>query len=389
MSIFSQCKESRRFSHLHNSDVVVCVYPGFETYRRNDLFKNSEKIYSFEEIIRSWVKPKRLLLQMPENSINVIMSALNTSKYAEYVEQVNHVHVNVMTQNIELIKPVPEFANLFLLSPYVTQTTAHKKYATQELSNNYHTPVHHLSVFNDKSQYDVVPFENKEDLIVYSPDHHPLKEKIIEKIESSEKYKTQEIRGLTYDKYKKLVGRAKFCLTFGEGFDGYFIESYFSGSIGLSVYNDRFFPEESFKKLPSVSDSYESMLKSLDQTLALLDNPKAYNECVADALEKIDRANNEVDYLKKMERFYKKDYDYLPEPIESAEIISCVVREKREKSELADELQAKIVELSRSLQKERECSQKNKSMLDSILNSRSWRVTVPLRYLNKSTHRQK
>ena len=63
ISIFSLCKESRRYFAIHKSSVIICTYPGGKTYSKNDLFNNDEKIFSFEEVMIKYPSLKRLIIQ--------------------------------------------------------------------------------------------------------------------------------------------------------------------------------------------------------------------------------------------------------------------------------------------------------------------------------------
>jgi len=84
------------------------------------------------------------------------------------------------------------------------------------------------------------------------------------------------IKNLSYKEYKRTIGRAKWAVTFGEGLDGYFVETIFSGGISFAVYNDHFFPDE-FKQLPTVFESYQEMELALPTMLEQLDDEPIYS----------------------------------------------------------------------------------------------------------------
>lgn len=376
MSIFSQCKEARRFQKIHNAETVLCTYPGDETYGKNDLFENSEKIYSFDQIIEKWENPDRLMLHVPETGVRMINESFRNDKYKNYLKDAGDLHINVMNQNIELMREPVEFAELFRLTPKITQTTAHIRYTTQALSNKYQTPVHHLSVFIDPGQYKYMPYKEKENLIIYSPDESPAKNKIIDSINSLEGYETQEIVNIPYEEYKRLAAKAKFCITFGEGFDGYFIESFFSGSIGIAVYNDGFFPDESFLDLPTVFDSYDSMATNMVGIIKSLDNEQGFKALTEEGQKKIGKLYSQTTYLKKMENFYKANYDFVPEPGSASELIEKLVAEQ-------DSLNDRLMEAKKRLGQEQQTTQRLKTDILNLLNSRSWKITKPLRKVKK------
>lgn len=379
MSIFSQCKEARRFYDVHKSETLICTYPGNKSYEKNDLFENDEKVYSFDQIINRFKKPNKIIIHVPETGVRVVNKAFQEKKYSSYLMQIKDVHINVMNQNIALMRNPSEFAELFKITQKVTQTTAHIRYTTQELSNKYQTPVHHLSVFIDPSQYNIVPYEKKKNLIIYSPDENPNKEKVLKIINSMGIFETKEIKGIPYEEYKKLASSAKFAITFREGFDGYFIESFFSGSIGMAVYNDDFFPDKSFLDIPSVFNDYDSMTNKLSETIKRLNEEKTFNDCVSKGKSKIEKIYSHEVYLRKMEAFYKGIYDFLPEQGTAAELIANILSNK---DELIKQQVAARDRLKKQLAEEEQKTKHLKIEFTNLINSRSWKLTKPLRKLN-------
>jgi len=60
-----------------------------------------------------------------------------------------------------------------------------------------------------------------------------------------------------FEEYKKIISRAKFVISLGEGWDGYFLEAYLSNTIGITVRDPVYFPND-FK---NVSTVYSSLLE--------------------------------------------------------------------------------------------------------------------------------
>src|SRR4051812_1293203 len=83
LSIFSQCKESRRFTDIHKSDVVLCTYPGEPSYRQNDLFDNDEVILSFDEVVAQYPSPGSLIVHVPEYAVSEVYSGFG--RYRDYL----------------------------------------------------------------------------------------------------------------------------------------------------------------------------------------------------------------------------------------------------------------------------------------------------------------
>lgn len=371
--------------------MVLSVYPGHATYKKNDLFENDEIVYSFDDIIRNW-NPKKLMLHIPEVGVKFFNEAMQQKKYENYLHDIDDLHINVMSQNVDFIPAVAEFAELFRFTNNITQTTAHHRYTTQELSNKYSTPVHHLSVVLDRSMFESLAYKEKKNLIVYSPDEHPNREKIIEILEGLEGFKTREIRNLSYKEFEKLTSEAKFSLTFGEGFDGYFVRGFFLGSIGLAVYNDRFFPDKSYLELSSVFDSYESLEKNIVSKIKILDDPSTYDKYVASVQDKLSLLYSYERYVEKMKNFYKEKYDIKPQKNSFRNIVLALLEDRDKKvSELTDDVKTKNKELALAEEnitnKQKDIERLNK-YISELLTSTSWKVTKPLRRMSSAIRRR-
>ncbi len=316
MSIFSLCKETRKLSVTHNTDVVLSVYPGLKSYRKNTLFKNSEMIYEFDELLKKYTNLDNIILHMPEGDVGQIEDSLRHTSY----NLPKNIHINILNQNIDYMPTLDIISNLYTIASNVTQTTAHIRYCTQEIADRFGLPTHHFSVSLDKSQYKHTTFEHKENLIVYSPDDNPSKESILHKLRQNLKdYSFFEIKNLTYEEYKAVISRARYAITFGEGFDGYFIESIFSGSIPFSVYNETFFPDTTFKNLPNVVPTYDDLADSIIKKITVLD-AKDYDKLSNSLIDKLTKFYSYDLYVRNIELFYKKQYTY--QPTEKAKITS-------------------------------------------------------------------
>jgi hypothetical protein len=371
MSIFAHARESRKFEHIHDSEVVICTYPGHDTYKRNDNFENDERVYSFDEIATKWRKPTQLSLNIPENAVGLVGRVLYIN-YRDYLQGVKDIHINVMNQNIDLMLDVRDFAELFMITTNVTQTTAHDRYTTQELSDKYQTPVHHLAPFNDKRHYNFLRYRDKQNLIIYSPDEHPAKQRILKKLNALPGYTTREIKDMTHEEFKELAVKAKFSVTFGEGFDGYFIKSFFSGSIGLAVYNDRFFPEKDYAGLSTVFKSYKEMSDRIVEVIESLDNKADFDRYSLNLRNRIGKLYNYHRYQKKLENLYKRRYDYRPKESSARALIGDMLGTHHEA----------IESLKSQLNDAQLRNQALEAELLKLMESRSWKLTEPLRKVN-------
>jgi hypothetical protein len=383
LSIFSISKVSRELKDIHKSDVYIATYPGTKSYQKNDLFKNDEIIYSFDEIMALGV-PDSLLLHVPEYA-SWNMAHLFREKYHDYIASIKHLHVNILNQNILLMQPPIEVAQWFSLTPHVTQTTAHTKYTNQALADSYFLPTHYLSVFIDHRQYNWTPFDKKEDVIAVSPDMHPLREKILHAVQQAfPTYTFITVQDMKYEDYKKLLSRAKFTFSFGEGFDGYYTESFFSGGVTFSVYNEDFFPDKTFGAYENTYSSYEDILKHVIKNMQrLLANPQAYKKLNRKNLDLINSLYGYERYQSNVKHFYQGKYTYVPLPGSGERLIGDVIIKYEQL--MAIKLQElkerdKAIRGQSEMIRDRDASIAIKDQeLQRIHNSRSWKVTKPLR----------
>ena len=114
---------------------------------------------------------------------------------------------------------------------------------------------------------------------------------------------------MTYEDYKETISRAKWALTFGEGLDGYFVETIFSGGIGFSVYNRKFFPED-FVSLRTVYGSYELLIQNIHKDISELDGEKAYVDYQNKQFSLCSKLYDYKNYLKNLEAFYRGKYTF-------------------------------------------------------------------------------
>lgn len=385
MSIFSICKISRQFKKIHNASVLLSTYPGHVSYRKNDLFDNDETVYSFDELVKRGI-PSTLQLHVPEYaSVEVF---LGLKKYSHYLKSVPDLSINIMNQNILLMQKPVEVADWFSLTPYVTQTTAHNKYTTQDFADLYNLPTHHLSVFIDPGQFDYLPYEKKKDMILLSPD---LTEKraLIEK-KLAEKLPTYEIltvKNMRYEDYKAVMCVAKFAMTFGEGFDGYYIEAFLSGGITFAVYNEDFFPNKKFSEFENTYENDSEMLESIVKDIERLDNKTLYERVVRQNFVKITELYDFAAYKNNIKDFYLKRFTYVPSEYSAERLIANIIDNKNSEIAQRDALiykhQTEISTLLQELEKQKSIINKEIKGRDKIIadmsSSVSWKVTKPLR----------
>lgn len=377
MSIFSLCKESRRFHKIHKSEVIICTFPGNPSYKKNDLFDNDEYIFDFEEVTKKYKNTNHLLMHIPENAINQVYGGLK--EYEKYLNSIKKISINIMNQNIRYMPTAGSISKLYTITNIITQTTAHDRYSSQEMCDKFSLPLKHLSVFIDPGNYKRIGHETKSNIIAYSPDLQPEKAAIVNALHSNlPNYEFIEIKNLDYISYRALSSKAKFVITFGEGFDGYLIESVFSGGIPFAVYNEDFFPSPGFKKYPNIYTSYDDMLKNICDDILALDTNTAYTSLNKKLTNKLSEFYNFSNYLNKIEDFYLGQYDFEPSGGSLVKFLSEGIKDidaelneiKKNNLQIMGDLETNNIVLK-------------KEVLD-LKNSRSWKITKPIRYINKA-----
>lgn len=387
MSIFSLAKESRKLFDIHKASVEICVYIGHRSYEKNDLFDNEEHVYSFEEIMLKYPNINNILIHTPEIALDKLYTGL--AAYSEYISRIPVVHINIMNQNIlHMRKSADQIFQLYKYASRITQTTAHERYSTQEFADKFCLSLKHLSVFIDPSQYRRVEYKLKKKLIAYSPDKHILKDDILDKISKSlPGYELIEIKNMPYAEYKSILEKAKFTISFGEGLDGYIIESTFSGGIGIASYNEDFFPSGDFLKNKFIYKGYDEMYDSIVNDILDADKSESFQEINDGMFMQLSEIYSYKQYQDKLRSFYKGHVDYIPQLDNLQAYVHSNVKSilsNYESLTAEHSSQTKTLELT-TQEKERidRINSQLQSKLTSLENSTSWRITKPLRVLKR------
>lgn len=299
-SIFLRTKE---LQHLHKAETVLCTLSGNRLYRFTT-FVSKSRILHFD-LLNRFTCLKNVLIHIPEYYCEELLQQLENNTFKLFLKSKNY-QLNILNQNIDLMPSVEVVMQLKRHFSEVTQTTAHRNYNSNKFLSKYAIPFHFFSARIDISQYTFVPFSKKENLILFSPDDREKNEKLIRLLKpvfSHFQYKV--IENVTYSEYKKMIGKAKYCFTFGEGLDGYFVEPFFSGTISFAVYNDQFFSPE-YSSLKTVMKSEEFLFNEIVSNIRLLESETAYNEVVNNTNALLTKEYNYNDYLKNIKAYYEK-----------------------------------------------------------------------------------
>ncbi len=265
LSINRFVEHSKDLSKEMNFDIILSGLPVGNAAIQHSMFKDSMPMIDFNYIVKN-IHPENLLLNIPEAFLIDFLKQLNP-KQKMWLKSIKGLRINILNQNIELMPAPCIIEKLYEYTPMVSISCAHKKYCTQKFANEYCCPLYLLPPF--LPEFYRTDFAEKENIIVFSPDNDipssssVTKEDIIQKLSDElPEFKLVEVNNLTLEEYKKLISKAKYSITFGEGYDGYFIEPYLSNSLSFAVYNREFFPED-FSKCPNIYESWESLYENI------------------------------------------------------------------------------------------------------------------------------
>ncbi len=257
--------------------------------------------------MRSCANLEYLLLHIPEYAVNRVSEWLNNVS-SSLLRNIREVHLNVMLQNIDQIQG-QNVAELKRCGK-VTATTAHEAYSNSATRQALGITVHKLSVRFGPELYKLTAYPDKKPILVVSPDEHPLKEQVLGQIACAHpQLDMRIINNLSYEEYKALVSRAKWALTFGEGLDGYFAETIFSGGNSFAVFNERFFTP-AFAALDTVYPSWEVLQERMPVDLQRLDEPIAYDRCWRQGYDLLTSLYSTDQFRENLRSFYRGEYTF-------------------------------------------------------------------------------
>ncbi|HTL07114.1 MAG TPA: hypothetical protein VL307_02615 [Chitinophagaceae bacterium] len=308
LSIVSVCEETAKLADVHKSETIMCTMNNAHLLLQHEKFENNTLVYRFGQLVNYFTQLSSLVIHIPEMLAENFLNGL-TATDKQWLSAIPRLHINVMNQNIRLMPAPAAFVRLKQLAATVTITTAHSKYCNPHYRSYFGVPIHKLSVWISPEQYAFTEWRSKENLLVVSPDKHPMKEEIMAMLQTVPGLKVQIIQNLTYKEYKSVVSRAKWTLTFGEGLDGYFIEPVFSGAIAFAVYNEDFFTPD-FETLPTVYDSFDRLKQEMVSKMSALDNEVAFEPIQKEQFSLCARYYSKATYVNNIIAFYKGEFTY-------------------------------------------------------------------------------
>jgi hypothetical protein len=313
-SFFSIARAAYQLRHEHDYKILIMTRPNRmgETYIRQRNFRNYEDVLRFDQIVR-FAKAETVYLHIPEYAASHFVESLDESTL-KFLRNVKKLYINVLNQKIEIMPDRYALEGVRALANELTQSVAHHAYFGQEYADKYGTPLLLLPAYTDLSPYEAVPPEEKDNLIIYSPDDADWKDTVIKKLRKNlPDYELREIRGIDFDTFMDLASRCRFAISFGEGFDGYVAQPCYQGGVGFAVYNEEYFPTDEMLRLKNIfiskddiEDNIVSTIKELDSDLDL------YRNVNKEMMSIYNNLYSRTDYLKRIRMLINREFEIQP-----------------------------------------------------------------------------
>jgi len=313
-SFFSIAKTIYNLRFHHNYFVLLMTRPNKYdvTYTRQRNFRNSEDVFRFEQILRCR-NARRLYIHIPEYAAPEFIAGLHPD-ILFYLKSREQFYINILNQKIDIMPSRDNFDELRAISDGVSQSVAHHAYFNQEVADRYDLPTMLLPAYTDLSNYEPLKFENKEKLIIYSPDEAPWRNEVLEVLRRElPDYKLQEIRDITFDKFMDLATRCRFSITFGEGFDGYLAQPIHQGGVSFAVFNDEFFPSSDMLNFVNIFSSSEDFIENIASRIRVLESdPEAYRMANTAMCGIYAALYSREDYVERVLKLVNRNFEYYP-----------------------------------------------------------------------------
>ena len=322
MSLFSYCKFSQQI--LGNDvPVIMSTLPGGPIHSKNNWFRNDINILRWEQVLKIIKNKEDVIFHIPEADIvnpetgeMLFENRLSKDQNSiNILKSVKKLSFNVVVQEITKTPAIVFWNILYYFTGNVTMTTAHSNYSTQAVCTKYGVPLKKWSVFIDLEPYEEFSTNKIEKIILLSPDvENPFRFRISDKLRKElPDWQIIDFYRMSFTDCMELTSRSFATITFGEGIDGYYIHPVGVHRLGLTAYNSKFFPSESWKSLRSVYASYEDMYnRVVDDIKFLWEHPDEYKKAVDEISCKAKQEYKFEEYLENLKNFYKGIFDFYP-----------------------------------------------------------------------------
>lgn len=260
LDIFRLCRQTRALKK--DFCCLISTMPGPFTYAVNEN-QDDEPVHRWEQIMENCGGVEKLYVHLPDYCASNFYGSLKKHEI-ELLQSLPKLHLNILCQHQELM---PSFETLKVwtsLTANISQSTSVASYSSQDVCERIGLPMYCFSPYLTVDPHPQKDFENKSKTILYSPDNHPMKDRVLQRLrESLPDYELREVQHLPNDNFLKTLAEARFCLNFGLNANSYYIQPFFSRSIGLTIYNENFFDDHAVRFFPFVYDSYYHLAENL------------------------------------------------------------------------------------------------------------------------------
>lgn len=324
LSIASLHKEFCNLKSSHNTEVLALnhKYNSTDFFFKFSKFDNEMKVFDWHTFLDTMKVIDKLTIHIPELFLSSFIDEVKkdwSKKHKLKLDKVKDLRINVLNQNDLLM---PEVTKINWLRKHLTQditmTMAHRQYATLKNREKYGVPMHYLSAWLNPVPFEIKRFEDKKKIIMFSPDEltranikskHTI-EDLQYKIKSElSGYEIITVKNMKYEEYKKLASAAMFTVTLGEGLDGYFLDTVFSGGISFAVYNEEFFTRD-YKDLQTVYVSFEDMFENIIRDFKSFNIPLKYDDYNLQELGVLEIEYSYSKFQNRVREFIKGNYDF-------------------------------------------------------------------------------
>jgi hypothetical protein len=273
LSLSSLVDETRKLAALHGAEVFACPFPGDPPLAAYTQFDNNLRLVAYRQLMAALGgRRPEVLIHIPEV---YVAGASERLKLRALRERGIQIRINILLQNIDHAPGRGDIDRLREIAE-VTITTAHKAYSTPEVAKRFGGELFHLSVWNTPERYEITAPSAKKDIILLSPDEHPQRAWVLTELKRSlPDFEFRVVENMPYREYRALCSAARLAITFGEGLDGYYIESIFSGGVSSAVYNERFFLPK-YRGLPLMYENWNELVERLPPDFLSLKDEQHY-----------------------------------------------------------------------------------------------------------------
>ena len=312
LQIYSLHRLTRETICNEYRDAIICWLP----VPRNSWYKykfagfdNNVVVHSLEMLLSAIDSDCKLLFHIPEFRAPCFCNYLGWERIKKLRDE-HALKVNILNQNIERLPDVEFFSRLKQIIPDLTCTVGNPAWASTQERKLLGVPLHVLPTWYYPDNAPWQPFETKSNLMIVSPDANPNRELVLTALRDALPDLTiKVITGLKYEQYLELERSAKWSLTFGEGFDGYFYGPVLRGGISFAVRNGTF-DLPGFENCRTLYPSYESMAQNIVDEILKLDNKQSYEAFNLSIRMPITKVFSQDHTANALTAFYKGEWSY-------------------------------------------------------------------------------